>query len=305
MVTLPCRGLVHRLATLLLTAATTRRAERLCGASSTCSAHHLPVCRASAPVRVTLQMSPTDRDTGHGDSTSSGPGPQQFGAQSIWSLRGWPRHCNRTQSRSCARLSGLHKGDRLRQRPRSSWSDSSKPRRRRPPSEFIRERLLGGVQPAQEVVDKAPQGPQLRTVETMCKTEWPAQGRPTETEVTVLTEQLEQATMEEAATRVLEGEAAREEVIVSPKGPRARVDEDEAAHVDEASKPHTVETMCKTEWPAQGRLTETEVTVLTERLERATMEKAAARVLEGEAPWEASHRRTIARGVRGQGRGSR
>ncbi|KAI0284106.1 hypothetical protein BC826DRAFT_1109865 [Russula brevipes] len=77
-------------------------------------------------------------------------------------------------------------------------------------------------------VDKAPQP---RTVETMCKTEWPAQGQPTETEVTVLTEQLKQATMEEAATRVLEGEAAREEAIVSPKGPRARADEDKAAHV--------------------------------------------------------------------------
>ncbi|KAI0282644.1 hypothetical protein BC826DRAFT_1110724 [Russula brevipes] len=82
-----------------------------------------------------------------------------------------------------------------------------------------------------DLLDEVDEAPQPRTVETMCKTEWPAQGRPTETEVTVLTERLERATMEKAATRVLEGEAAREEVIVSPKGPMASVDEDEAARV--------------------------------------------------------------------------
>ncbi|KAI0280340.1 hypothetical protein BC826DRAFT_1112230 [Russula brevipes] len=82
-----------------------------------------------------------------------------------------------------------------------------------------------------DLLDEVDKAPQPRTVETMCKTEWPAQRRPIETEVTVLTERLKRATMEKAATRVLEGEAAREEVIMSPKGPMASVDEDEAARV--------------------------------------------------------------------------
>jgi hypothetical protein len=64
------------------------------------------------------------------------------------------------------------------------------------------------------------EAPQPRTVEAMCKTKWPAQGRPTETEVTVLTEQREPR----YATRVLEGEATWEVVIMSPKGPRARIE---------------------------------------------------------------------------------
>jgi hypothetical protein len=95
--------------------------------------------------------------------------------------------------------------------------------------------------------------------------------------------------MEEAATRVLEGEAALEVVIVSPKGPRARIEgtgnvaarcEDGSGRragaqqicwtslgtkppagratipspwqVDEAPQPRMVEAMCKTERPAQG-----------------------------------------------------
>jgi hypothetical protein len=56
---------------------------------------------------------------------------------------------------------------------------------------------------------EAAEAPQPRTVEAMCKANWPAHERPTEAR---------QATLDRAAIRGLEDEPPREGAVMSPRG---------------------------------------------------------------------------------------
>jgi hypothetical protein len=88
---------------------------------------------------------------------------------------------------------------------------------------------------------EAADAPQPRTVEAMCKANWPTQGRSTDAE---------QAALKTAATHGLEGAPPREEYIESPRGAGARIEgaRDVATHCKDTRPTHSVRSRTPRIW---------------------------------------------------------